>query len=62
MIHLVLLKKINYNLTEKVKNNLYKVSTKHTIPGYILLKSDKIASFFGFKKAGSESHTFIVYQ
>lgn len=49
------------NLTKRKQKNVYKVDFKNTIPQYILMKKNKIMSFFGFQKAGSDDYIFIVF-
>jgi hypothetical protein len=49
------------NLAKNKRKNVYKINLKNTIPQYILMEKDKIISFFGFQKAGSDDHIFIVF-
>ncbi|KIA90867.1 hypothetical protein OC25_24100 [Pedobacter kyungheensis] len=49
------------NLSEVDKKGVYRIKLKNTIPVYVLVKQNKIVSFFGFRKAGSDFYTFIVY-
>ena len=48
-------------LSNKDRDNVYSISPKHTIKQYILIKGNKIRSFFGFEKTGNDEYTFIVY-
>jgi hypothetical protein len=43
------------------RNNIYRLNPKNTIQQYLLIKENKICSFFGFQKTGSDTYTFIVY-
>lgn len=49
-------------LDNQFKTNIYKVTPKSTIPNYILIQGNKIASFFGFQKGENSSYIFITYQ
>jgi hypothetical protein len=49
------------NLDSLDRNNIYRLNPKNTIQQYLLVKGNKICSFFGFQKAGSDTYTFIVY-
>ncbi|MDL2142458.1 hypothetical protein QQY79_07990 [Flavobacterium tructae] len=49
------------NLVEDKRKEIYKVDLRNGAPQYFLIEKDKIVSFFGFQKAGSEDYTFIVF-
>ncbi|QIH35580.1 hypothetical protein [Sphingobacterium sp. DR205] len=48
-------------LEEKDRTNVYRLSPKNTIEQYILIKGNKIRSFFGVQKTGASGYTFIIY-
>ena len=49
-------------IDDQFKSNIYKVTPKSTIPNYILIQGNKIASFFGFQKGENSSYIFMSYQ
>lgn len=49
-------------IDDQFKSNIYKVTPKSTIPNYILIQENKIASFFGFQKGENSSYIFMSYQ
>ncbi|KKX47409.1 hypothetical protein [Sphingobacterium sp. IITKGP-BTPF85] len=49
-------------LDDQFKCNIYKVTPKSTIPNFILIQENKIASFFGFQKGENSSYLFLTYQ
>ncbi|MFH6935578.1 hypothetical protein [Flavobacterium sp. FlaQc-30] len=49
-------------VAKEKRNNIYKVTLKNTIPQYVLLENNKIVSFFGFQKAGSNEYYFVGFQ
>lgn len=52
--------KVKFNtIAQEKRNNIYKINLGSAIPQYILLDNYKIASFFGFKKAGYDEYYFI---
>ena len=54
--------KLKFNkLTEAMRDNVFKIKLKYTIPAFILIDKDKIESFFGFQKGGSE-YFFMVFR
>ncbi|MFD2554780.1 hypothetical protein [Sphingobacterium tabacisoli] len=55
--------KMKFQYLDNIQHlQLYKISPKHTINQYILMKDNKIHSFAGFQKRGSDTYTFIVYE
>lgn len=49
-------------IEEEDRVNIYKIKPRNTIQHYLLLRNDKIRSFFGYEKAGSDQYTFLVYE
>lgn len=50
-----------HDLNEVDRNNIYRLNPKNTIQQYLLIRGNRICSFFGFQKTGSETYTFIVF-
>jgi len=44
------------------RKDVYKVIFKNAMPSFILLNDNKIESFIGFQKPGSEVYTFLVFE